>query len=283
MNRYLQISESVFRENFDHAPFLIEHNLVTHPLFQLSKLIELSQRLPDRFVEYNAGNVPISLDPSKTPRTGLSIEETIRRIEEHNSWLVLKNVEQDPEYRELLDQCLDEVMVFSESIRPGMTKREGFIFISSVGAITPLHIDPEHNFLLHIRGDKEVTQFDRKNREVLSEQSIEQFYLGGHRNLKYKDEFAKAARVFKLAPGQGLHFPINAPHWVKVGNTGYSISFSITFRSAEANRRECIYRVNGKMREKGISPTPYGDSPLVDTIKYLPYQVLRLARKSLGR
>jgi cytochrome P450 len=42
---------------------------------------------------------------------------------------------------------------FSEPLAPGMCQREGFIFISSPGAVTPFHLDPEHNFLLQIKMD----------------------------------------------------------------------------------------------------------------------------------
>ena len=67
----------------------------------------------------------------QTPRNGLSIEETIRRIEECRSWLVLKYVERDPEYRELLDRCVDEVQALCDPPLPGIDQREAFIFISS--------------------------------------------------------------------------------------------------------------------------------------------------------
>ena len=37
-----------------------------------------------------------------------------------------------------------------------MTEREGFIFLSAPGSTTPAHTDPEHNFLLQVRGPKEM-------------------------------------------------------------------------------------------------------------------------------
>src|SRR5207247_1374578 len=136
-----------FRVFFNRQPFLIGHHLVDHPLFALPRLIELSRALPDKDVEYNAGEVPISIDPKVTPRTGLGIEETIRRIEERKSWMVLKYVEQDPAYRDLLLECLEEVKAHSEPLHPGMGQPQAFVFISSAGSVTPYHMDPEHNFL----------------------------------------------------------------------------------------------------------------------------------------
>src|SRR4051794_26219500 len=97
--RLLDIDPQQFIADFNRAPFLIGHHLVDHPLFTLPRLVELAQRLPEKQIEYNAGKLPVSVDPSQTPRNGLSVEETIRRIEECQSWMVLKYVETDPAYR----------------------------------------------------------------------------------------------------------------------------------------------------------------------------------------
>ena len=72
----------------------------------------------------------------------------MRRIAECGSWMVLKRVEQDPEYAALLDRCLDGVAAQAGVSLPRMLRREGFIFLSSPSAVTPFHLDPEHNFLL---------------------------------------------------------------------------------------------------------------------------------------
>src|SRR5205085_2397567 len=125
----LDIDAARFREDFDRRPFLIGHHLCDHPLFTLPRLIELSRKLPEKHVEYNGGNIPISLDPARTPRTGLGVDETIRRIEECCSWMVLKYVEADDEYRALLHRCLAEVAVHSEPVRPGIGLAQPFIFI----------------------------------------------------------------------------------------------------------------------------------------------------------
>ena len=45
-----------------------------------------------------------------------------------------------------------------------MFRREGFIFISSPGSITPFHMDPEYNFLLQIRGEKQISIWGGKDR-----------------------------------------------------------------------------------------------------------------------
>jgi hypothetical protein len=280
--RLLDIDATAFRANFDRRPFLIGHRLCDHPLFALPRLIELSQKLPPTNVEYNGGKLAVSQDPTLTPRNGLSIEETIRRIEECCSWMVLKYVEKDDAYRDLLHHCLAEVAKHSEPLHPGMQLAQAFIFISSAGSVTPYHMDPEHNFLLQIRGSKTVHLFDPRDRSLVTEQDLECFYGGAHRNMAFKDEFQAKAMAFDLQPGQGLHFPVTAPHHVKVG-PAYSISFSITFRTPDLERRAMIHNVNAYLRHKGFTPRPVGASRWRDALKYQTYRVWRRTRRLLGR
>jgi hypothetical protein len=280
--RWLDIDEASFREKFNHQPFFIRHHLAGHDLFALPRLIELAKRLPKESVEYNAGNIPVSQDPNLTPQNGLSIEATIRRIEECQSWMVLKYVEKDPEYAELLNACLDEIQSYSEPFAKGMTKREGFIFISSPNSVTPYHMDPEYNFLLQIRGQKTMSVFDGRDRSILSEEELEQYLSGGHRNLTFKEAFQQKASECELHPGEGLHVPVTAPHWVKNGDE-VSVSFSITFRAPASERRTIVYTTNAYLRKRGLTPVPYGQSDWRDTAKYFSYRAVRRAKHLLGK
>ena len=228
--------------------------------------MRLCRSLPETSVEYNAGNIPISVAPERTPGNGLSAEETIRRIAECESWLVLKYVEQEPEYRALLHRCLAEVGRHSEPLRPGMHLAQGFIFISSPGAVTPYHMDPEHNFLLQIRGSKRIHLFDGRDRSLLSEEELEQFYCGGHRNLMYRKNCEGRGWTFDLSPGFGLHFPVTAPHYVRNG-AEVSVSFSITFRTPDIERRSEVHNFNTYLRRCGLQPAPAGKYPLRDRLK----------------
>jgi hypothetical protein len=275
----LEIESDLFREKFGRTPFLVRHRLADHPLFALPRLVELARALPAKQVEYNAGKVPITLDPAQTPRNGLSPEETIRRIEECSSWLVLKRVERDPAYGKLLERCLAEVRLASPKLTAGMREHEAFIFVSSPGALTPYHMDPEENFLLQVRGRKTMHVFDRS---VLSAQEIERFFNGAHRNLVYRDEYAARSSAFRLAPGIGVHVPVTAPHWVQ--NAGeVSISFSITFRTAATARMAHAHRLNAALRRWGLQPAPVGDSQLRDALKQLVFRSgARAARMLAG-
>ena len=277
----LGLDRPAFDAHFGKEPFAIRHGLVGHPLFEVPRLLELAKFLPEDRVEYNAGDIPVSIEPSKTPRNGLTPEETIRRIAECRSWLVLKNVERDPAYAELLDRCLREVEQMGHSDARRIDLREAFIFISSPASVTPFHIDPEWNFLLQVRGQKTIHVFPSNDRSLVSEEDLERFYCGAHRNLVFRDEFQQKATTFVLQPGDGVHVPVTAPHWVENG-PDVSISFSITFQTRESERRGIIYRVNRWIRQRGLSPTPAGVSGWRDKGKYLVFRVIRRLRRTLG-
>ena len=132
----------------------MRHCLTDHALLQLPRLIELATVLPESSVEYNQADLPIEQEYLATPRNGLTIDQTIRQIEECHSWMVLKNVERNPPYKALLDECLEEIAPHVRTMSPQLENREAFVFVSSPQAVTPYHCDPEHNFLLQIRGDK---------------------------------------------------------------------------------------------------------------------------------
>ncbi len=271
----LDIEPIEFATCFDRKPFLIGHHLCDHPLFQLERLLQLAKDLPESHLEYNAGTLPVNQDQAKTPRNGLSPEETIQRIRDCKSWMVMKWVETDPEYSALLEQCLAEVRPHTEPIAPGMRQPQAFIFVTSPGSVTPYHIDPEHNFLLQIRGSKIVRLFDGRDPTILTHQELEEFYSLRKRNMTLKDENRERCWKYDLQSGQGLHFPVTFPHWVQNGNE-VSISFSITFRTPDLERRRATYQFNHRLRKWGMSPQPYGESSSTDETKY---QMVRALNK----
>jgi hypothetical protein len=279
--RLLDIDGETFRAGFNRAPFLIRHHLAGHPLFSLRRLIELANRLPEEKIKYNGADISVAAGLYEGPRTGLSVRETIQQIEECRSWMVINNVELDPEYRQLLDRCLDDVRLFSEPIDPGMFRREGFIFISSPGSVTPFHMDPEYNFLLQIRGKKQISIWNSGDRSVLSEITLERYFSDVDRQLVFKEEYQQKAANFELTPGAGLHFPVVAPHWVRNGDE-VSVSFSITFRTPASERRQVVYCANADLRGKGLNPRPPGASAFRDLAKYYGFRARSGIIRALG-
>jgi hypothetical protein len=284
VDRWLDIDPETFRTHFNGKPFLFRHRLSNHPLFELTRLAELANTLPPSIVEYNAGQVPIGLpDWENTPYTGLSAEETVRRIEECGSWIVLKRAEVDPVCLNVLNRCLDEIEPLSEQMEPGMCEREAAIFVSSPASITPYHMDHEINFLLQIRGSKTISVFSASDREVLSEQELEKYFSGPaiHRNMVFRERYQERAQVFELRAGYGIHIPTTDPHWIKNGDS-VSISFSNGFKTRASLRRGMIYSLNGRVRELGLHPAPYGTGALREMMKFQAVRALNRAQKWLN-
>ena len=160
----------------------------------------------------------------------------------------------------------------------------GFVFVSSPNAVTPFHIDPEHNFLLQLRGSKTMNVFDPFDREVIAEEHIENTYYGEHmhRNLVYKDEFKSREDSVVLQPGDAIHVPIHAPHWVQNGPE-VSISFSITFRSDQSQKNVRIHSMNGRLRNMGMKPKGLGVSAFSDNSKDMLLRTLISAKNVLKK
>lgn len=279
----LRIDRNRLRRDFDRAPFRIEHRLCDHPLLQLPRLIDLARTLPAEACEFNSGDLSIGQDPALTPRTGLGVEETLRQIATKRSWMVLKYIESDPEYAQLLDACLDPIERALADLAPGMCRRHAFVFVSSPGAITPFHVDFEHNFLLQLRGSKQISVWNPEDRTVMSEEERERKMTGAPRNLPWRDEFSALGQAFMLRPGQGLQVPLSSPHWVKVGDD-VSISLSVTFLTAPGVRRRALHATNAFLRRHGLVPSEAGRSVFRDSAKYTAFRLVgRLRRLASGK
>jgi hypothetical protein len=284
----IDIQGAEFKENLWRKGFKVNHNLCGCPELQLPSLVDLAQRLPSEHVVYYSGEVDVNQpDPYKRPRNGLCAADTIRQIEESRSWMALRHIEADPQYKALLEGVLEEVYAAAGCTVSGTHREAGFIFVASPNSITPFHIDDEHNFLLQIRGSKEISIWDPMDRAVISEECVEnklQLWKGEgyHNSLPFEDSFQPRASVFHLDPGGGVYFPVGAPHWVKNGPL-VSISFSVTFRSAESRRQATVYFMNRKLRKLGLDPVPPGQSGWRDSVKFGMFEAGHRTAGLVGR
>ncbi|HEX5182567.1 MAG TPA: cupin-like domain-containing protein [Allosphingosinicella sp.] len=266
-----------FRAFYPGRPGKLTHGLAGHPLLGLEALVGLAGRLDPKNVEYNAGDLPYGVDPSEVSRTGLGPQETIRRIESCGSWMVLKNVDTDPAYGELLEEALGEVAPVIEPVSGEMLTKVGFIFVSSPQAVTPFHLDPEHNILLQIRGSKTIMIVPGAE-DVVPDEKHEAYHVGGHRNLPWHDDYEARGETFALTPGEAVHVPLMWPHWVKNGPEP-SISFSITWKSHWVYEEADVRGMNHLLRRLGVDPKPPAPFPRRNMGKALAYRAIRKARR----
>jgi len=257
----LDIDSAAFGECFDRRAFAVRHRLAEHPLLTLDALAELSDVLPRKSVERHRADLDL-LTPGGAPDLDGRPSDTVRELETGNVWMVLWYIEQVPEYRQLLDDCLDEVERLVRAQHGPMRQRKGYIFLSAPNATTPVHFDPEQNLLLQIRGVKEMN-LGRFDDPADHQAELDRYFDGGHRNL---DRMPRHEDTFRMAPGDGVYVYPFAPHWVKNGPQA-SVSLSITFRTAASQRMEHVNHVNARLRRLHLHPRPQGVSPAVDRVK----------------
>ena len=232
---------------------LLHHHLPDHPLLSIEALAELGESLPASEVEYNPGDVPIGIRPEDVPSNGLSIGETIRRIDSNCSWAVLKNIENVAAYRTLLMDLLGELEPVVSPRTGAMLTPQGFVFISSPGSITPFHFDPEHNILLQLKGQKVMNVWPAGDERFAHRREHERYHTGGHRNLPWEEAYRDDAQQVPLGPGDAVLMPVMAPHFVANGDAP-SISLSITWRSEWSYRESEAHAANAALRRMGLDP-----------------------------
>lgn len=257
-----------FRENFDEKPFEFTHCFnPDHPAFKLSRLRKLIENPVTRGgAYYDAGEIGIGQRWDSVPERKLTIEEVFDRVDNAGAWILIKRVQKDPEYNELLEQCLSEVKKLSgRAIDEDRKSQEAIIFITSPGRVTSYHIDRECNFLMQVSGQKEISVFNRNDREVTPESELETFWSKDNNAGVYKPHLQDHAHVFLMRPGTGVHIPVNSPHWLKNGDN-VSVSFSVSYQYKDS-RRKYVYQANYYLRRFGLNPTPPDKSALLDNTK----------------
>jgi len=282
--RLIEADPEVFHRDFNQRPFRLHHSLVENPLMRMRRLIELARslaQLPGE-VYYDVGVNRVDQRWDETPRPAQTVDQIIADISAARAWIILRRAELDPDYRVLLDACMSELSELGFGpYRDRVRVRNAIVFITSPQRVTTYHIDRECNFILQIQGRKTVYIFDQNDREVLPEQELERFWAVDNNAAKYKAHYQDRARVFELEPGDGVHVPVNAPHWVRNGD-GPSITLSVNFQFDDmlaANQ----YKANYYLRKLGLNPAPPGRSAIRDQIKANAIRGAILLRKPFKR
>lgn len=274
--RFLDMDPQAFSEAYSQTPLAVDHTLVGHPLLELDAIADLADRFPGK-IERHRADLPLVM-PGGAPELEGPPSETVRGIDDNGCWMVFWYIEQIPEYKELLDGIVDEAEASLGPRNAALIQREAFLFLSAPGAVTPVHFDPEHNFLLQIIGEKDMNicpfpSFEAEQRE------LERYYAGGHRNL---EQVPSESQPFHLEPGKGVYVPSFMPHWVQNGPEA-STSLSITFRSRASRRAERVQSVNAHLRQLGLSPRPPGSAPLREQAKELAWVTVTGAKRGMHR
>jgi hypothetical protein len=289
-NRVVDCSPELFAKNFNSLPHEVQHNLSTNSLFQLPALAELAQRVAARERPHHPmGDIHIlegtteSKSSSNSRREAKTrASELIAKIEQGQTWIILKHIEREPGYKEVFEDCIsDIVQLAGKQLLKQVKWFEAMLFITSPNRVTDYHIDRECSWLFQIQGNKEIHLFDRADKDVLPDEELEQYWMGNNLASAYKPQFESRAIVYQLRPGVGVHSPVNTPHWLQNGDN-VSISLNINFQFHEA-AWENLFRANHYLRRAGLTPSSPGKNPLADNAKRHTYTALQDMRRLVKR
>jgi hypothetical protein len=259
----------------------LRHQLADHPLMTTRSLAELALRSDPDHVRFHDGERRIGTDMANMLRTDPGrrrLRNAIDNLHKAEAFVQIINVRNDPAYRALVDEVLDEVLAFLPVRDRQLLNRDAAAFLASPGSVTPFHLDHEQNFLCHIRGAKTFYVWDHRDRSVVSERSLERFYHEGSlRDAAYQPAMQAKAHAFQLAPGDCIFMPMGSPHAASTGNE-ITVTFSILLNTLTAYDQVQTYRANHVLRRLGLSPTPVGDSWVRDSLKRRTVGAVRLAR-----
>ena len=262
-----------------HGMAPIVHDFHEHPLMALPALGALAHRLfpagQCRFVKPGMTQDAAFVHRPKHPE-GRDIDEVFRRMEERGSWIALYNVETDPLYRAFLAEVTAAFRPLVQREQSAILAVGGFVFISAPPSVTPFHIDRENNFWLQIRGRKEMSVWDPRDRAVVAAKDVDRFIVYGTLDdVRLGQGHLDRRRVFDVGPGEGVYFSSTSPHmtrsdpgWTRPGD-GVSVSIGVVFYTEHTRRRARIHAWNLFLRQRGLDPREPGASPLVDGVKTL--------------
>lgn len=268
----LDTNEEIFKENYNIRPFKLHHTLCRSGLFEVPEIVKTARSI---IASGNAADF-LALDLKKESISSKFTEATqhdrptelIERLGEGGSWIRLSRTQNyNPDYARVLAMLIDEIGTYADRpFRQEVTWATLTVILTSPGISTPFHIDHESNFLFQIQGEKDVCLFDPKDREVLPEIELERFYASSYNTPRYKPELQSHGEIYRLTPGEAVHHPPIAPHWVKNGSN-ISVSLSISFCMRALEKRARVYQANFMLRQLRLKPRPPGFSPARDALK----------------
>jgi hypothetical protein len=248
-------------------------------LFEVPRIAELAKLMIEKNGNFSALNFKNGSIDTKfgdgsidTKLSAMSqserLAETFSRLGENGNWIKLVRVQDyDAEYARVLDIVTSELESLSDfPLRKDMSWVTMTLLLSSPNISTPFHIDHETNFLFQVQGSKDVCLFPATDRELVPDQEIERYYSGNFDAARYRREMQDRGTVYRLAPGDVVHHPPLAPHWVKNGDN-ISVSISINYCMKSLEKRARVYQANYFLRKMGLKPLPPGLSPLRDSLK----------------
>lgn len=256
----------------DREPFRIKHNLADHPALTLENISKIILTHPQDKVMYSKAldHLNINFDQALVAeKEQFNIHDIVETIRTTNSYIAVRNVELNPTCEGLFQDILSDVERFMKINKTGNKAHVPmlWLFIASPGAITPFHFDRYSNFIMQVRGSKELAVFPPGHEAVVSIRDTEAYLDWDVQTPPWRDEMETYAHKFNFKAGEAVHIPYTSGHYVKNGMDDVSITLSVFYHSNETLRWSKAMRLNNRLRRKGMTPTPAKKSLAKDAFK----------------
>jgi hypothetical protein len=273
------LAELPYGSQYPHQPGEFTHELHKDPRLTLEAIADLADRLPRKSVIYDTSAQPLLVPQGGPPRGALSRPgDVIRHLDEAKAWLTLLNIEEDPDYADLMNSTLDELEPGMIGLQGKMRNRVGFVFVSSPNSVTPAHFDIEHSLLMQVSGSKLVS-FGHFERDEYRRHEVDRYWDGSHGRI---EKLPPERASYQLSPGYGVYIPPVAPHWVHNG-PAISLSVTLTYFTAATERENMIEAFNAKLRRLHMTPRPPGRSGPAEMLKVAAMRASALASQAKTR
>jgi hypothetical protein len=231
------------------TPIQIAHNLHNSQLFSRDALAALIEAYPRE--HYNLIQTA-SRESRRVWREGevgnLNGHQIIDAIGAGTLWLNLRKVtDVDARYRVIVNELFDEIRGHVPNF--GTPEHTAGMLISSPKAQVYYHSDLPGQGLIQLVGTKRVYVYPSKPPFVAAHHLEDIALFGVEVDMPYADWYDRHATIYDLAPGQMLHWPLNAPHRVENLDT-VNISMTISYTDEQIRRLQMVNFTNGLLRHK---------------------------------
>ena len=259
-------------KDLDRIPFSFNHNLANHPALAFENLSKVIKWLPEEKVMFSKGLNDVKNDFEHVLVEGkkaFNLNEVIETIKTGNAYIAVRNPELHPSFKDLFQGICDDVATFMKTNGTGDKPLEPmlWLFIASPGAVTPFHFDRYSNFIMQIRGSKELAVFPPRAEDIISSKDIEAYMDSKPSFPQWTEEKDKKAYKFNFKSGEAVHIPFTSGHYVKNGMDDISITISVFYHTNETDQWSRAMKFNNRLRRLGVTPRAAGTSPLLDAMK----------------
>jgi hypothetical protein len=259
-------------KDLDRRPFGFSHNLADHPSLSFENLSRVITSLPEEKVMFSKGLNDLKKHFETVlveGKKGFDLNDIIENIRTGDAYIAVRNPELDPSFKDIFEGICHDVGVFMKANGTGEKPLEPmlWLFIASPGAVTPFHFDRFSNFIMQIRGSKELAVFPPRAEQVISSKELEAYHDNKPSYPEWNDEKDRYAHKFNFKSGEAVHIPYTSGHYVKNGTDDISITLSVFYHSNETKMWSNAMKMNYRLRRFGVSPKAVGQSKVVDQFK----------------